>query len=148
MSRCWRAECTIDAPVEAVWAVLVDFEAYPAWNPFTREVHADLALGAPVRMRVDMGGLGVIRQTEYVRAVERGARIAWAMDGWPRWLLHARRDQTLTALPDGRTRYVTEDVISGLLLRVVAAIFGGPMQRGFDGVAASLAAEVARRTSD
>lgn len=145
MSRTWRAECIVDAGVHEVWAVLVDFDGYPRWNPFTREVRTTLAVGETVRMRVDLGPFGILGQRERVCAVEPGRRLAWTLDHWPRWLLHARRDQTLAALPDGRTRYVTEDVLSGALVPLVGLLFGRAMTRGFEALARELVREVARR---
>lgn len=31
-----RGTALIDAPIEDVWSILLDFPAYPAWNPFVR----------------------------------------------------------------------------------------------------------------
>ena len=33
-----RREVEIAAPAERVWSVLVDFDAYPDWNPFIRSI--------------------------------------------------------------------------------------------------------------
>ena len=44
---------TIDAPVADVWAVLLAFNEYESWNPFTPRITApQLELGAPVKLCV------------------------------------------------------------------------------------------------
>lgn len=147
MPRSWTAEVDIDAPPDVVWEVLVDFGSYPRWNPFTREVRATLEVGSPVAMKVDMGPLGMVAQTETLVVLEPPHRIAWALDDLPRLLLWARRTQTLEALDGGRTRYRTEDLIGGALQGVVAWRYGASLERGFRAMAAALAVEVAARAA-
>ncbi|MCB2224808.1 MAG: SRPBCC domain-containing protein [Actinobacteria bacterium] len=38
-------EIAIDAPPERVWDVLMDFAAYPEWNPFITAISGEAALG-------------------------------------------------------------------------------------------------------
>lgn len=140
--RAYRAEAHILAPPDAVWNVLVDFPAYPDWNPFTRTVTCTGALGTPVRMRVHMRGLLTLTQVETLHLWERPTRLGWKLDIGARWLLWAERVQSLTPLPDGTTRYVTVDEIGGLLGPLVHLLFGAAVQAGFDGVAAGLKARV------
>lgn len=148
MRASWSAETTIDAIPELVWSVLVDFDSYPAWNPFTRQVRTSLVLGTPVVMTVDMGPLGVIQQTESLVELAAPHRIVWALDSLPRFVLWARRTQTLTALDGGRTRYSTVDEIGGALLPVVRWRYGASLERGFSAMASALRAEVDRRRGD
>jgi uncharacterized membrane protein len=42
MSGSLRSQIAIGAPSARVWAVLTDFAAYPAWNPFIRAISGDL----------------------------------------------------------------------------------------------------------
>jgi uncharacterized protein YndB with AHSA1/START domain len=144
MERVWRAEVEIPASRDAVWAVLTDFPAYPAWNPFTREVRCDGTIGSPVRMKVDLGWAGVTRQKEILRELAP-YRIVWTMEVGADALIGAKRTQELTELPGGGTRYVTIDRIFGLFSPVVGLLFNGALTAGFNGMAAGLAAEVQRR---
>ncbi|MBX3271034.1 MAG: SRPBCC domain-containing protein [Sandaracinaceae bacterium] len=143
----YAAEAVIDAPVEAVWAVLTDLARYDAWNPFTPVAKSTLRPGEPIDMRVHMDAYRVtISQRETVRAVEPNAKIVWGAE-MMLGLVRAERTQTLEALGPTRTRYRTEDVIEGALSPLVHALMGGSVQRGFEGVARGLreACERARR---
>jgi hypothetical protein len=136
-----RAEAVIGAPRERVWEVLVDFERYGEWNPFTPEVRTRLEAGVPVDMRVRLWS-GERGQREYVTQVVMGERVCWGMHMGAAWLLRAERCQWLEALDGGRTRYVTEDRLTGALTPLVLALYGRSMQRGFQGVADGLKGQV------
>ena len=58
-----------------------------------------------------------------------------------RALLCANRWQVLEPVGAG-TRYTTEDRFSGLLVPLVMALYGGPMQHGFQQMADALKARV------
>lgn len=133
------ASAEIDAPVDRVWAVLVDFARYPTWNPMTPRVEARLEVGAPAHLWVDMPRRSRRRVTEWINRVEPGRTLCWGMHMGPRWLLCANRWQQLEALPQQRTRYTTVDRLSGLLAPLVMLLYGEPMRRGFQSVADGLA---------
>ena len=129
---------TIEAPVEVVWGVLTDVANYAEWNPFTPSVKTDLQLGSPVHMLVTMGAYR-LPQTEIVCALEPPTLLAWRTVIGARFLLHALREQRLEVVNAGTTcRYVTTDEFNGLLVPLVALLFGGFVRRGFNSVALGL----------
>jgi len=108
-----RQEATIAAPLEQVWAALVDFERYPTWARDLKQVDVlerdDDGRGVDVRYRA--AGFG--RSTTYV--------LRYSYDEAPRrlpWVL-VRGDITrrldgayaLEALDDGRTNIVYDLVV-------------------------------------
>ena len=129
----------IAAPVERVWDILVDFERYGEWNPFTTRVDADLAIGSPVDLHVTLGPLK-LKQPEWIEAVEGPHLLAWGTKVAHRSLLRARRDQRLEVLGEMRCRYHTTDALRGLLTPLVVLLFGRLIRRGFNDMARALKA--------
>ena len=141
MVRSVGASAVIEAPVERVWAVLVDVERYPEWNPFTVSVQTDFALGSPVDMRVDLFGRGrTLHQVEYVTSYVEGRRVSWGVNVGPGWFITADRWQELTDLGDGRTRYETVDEFTGVGVGFMLLLMRRHMARGFQDVALALKA--------
>ncbi len=134
--RQYRASIDIQAPKTVVWDVLTDTSNYELWNTFTEKVELNWQVGSPVKMHVRMNpDRKPIVQTEYLRQYEEGETISWGMNWWP--LLKAERTQTLTFGENG-CRYESVDIIKGPLTPLVHAIYGKPIQSGFERVCEGL----------
>jgi len=120
--------------------VLLDLESYPLWNPYTVAMESTLRIGDPMVMTVKMNELLTIEQIEHIRVLEAGHKVCWGIETTTPELNSGERCQWLEALPGGGTRYVTEDLIEGILNPVVLGLFDSDLQRGFDGVARGLKA--------
>lgn len=129
----------IEAPIERVWEILVAFERYGQWNPFTTRVDADFEVGAAVDLHVTLGPLKLV-QPERIEAVEKPHLLAWGMRMGHRLLLSARRDQHLEPLGATRCRYHTTDALRGLLAPLVVPLFGRLIRNGFNDMALALKA--------
>ena len=74
-----RIETAIDiaAPPEAVWGVLVDFAAYPDWNPFIRRLQGEARIGARLEVTVQPPGGRAMTFKPTVLAAEPGRELRW-----------------------------------------------------------------------
>ena len=75
--RLIRTETEIEAPPEAVWAVLTDFAAYPSWNPFITEAAGTLAVDEVLTLRLEPGEGRAQTLTPVVRAVRENVEVIW-----------------------------------------------------------------------
>lgn len=133
-------EVTINAPVELVWQILIDFENYGSWNTFCPSVkNAALELGEAVDMMVDLGG-GPGQQVEYICRIEPLECIAWAMENKPDDPVHAVRSQQLKRIDDTSCTYVTFDEFSGPEMRAMMDNFATVVEAGFNRCAYDLKA--------
>jgi len=130
------AEITIDAPIETVWNIIVDFESYTNWNPFVRsqlitdeqwnplEPQPKPTEGAFLLMLCKIppppdGSLVPVDKSlttskEMLNFVEEeNHRIGWTQKLYPNWAMKEQRWQELTeVVVDGKTqtKYYTVQV--------------------------------------
>jgi uncharacterized protein YndB with AHSA1/START domain len=104
----------IDAPQELVWSVIVDFERYGEWNPYTFRVDAVLELGAEVLLHLpDPSKPGESFTTlEHMRVIDAPHHLQYDTGSSFAPML-AIRDQWVEDLGNGRSSYRTTDVFQG-----------------------------------
>jgi hypothetical protein len=54
--RTIQTEVTINATASKVWQVLTDFEAYPQWNPFIRQIDGAIQPGQQLIIELNLSG--------------------------------------------------------------------------------------------
>ncbi|MFT4969741.1 MAG: hypothetical protein ACI9O4_001492 [Chitinophagales bacterium] len=127
----------IDAPKDLVWAVLLDFDNYHLWNPFTPKIECDLVVGNPVHLHVDMKQNKKIRiQTETLLWVKERESIAWGIT--QTFPVKTERAQIVKEIGPNKSSYYTYDKFWGLLVPIVMLGFKKDIQIGFDAVALGL----------
>jgi hypothetical protein len=134
----------IDAPIEAVWAVMTDLPRYPEWNPFIVRIEANeptLRLGSELKLDVRWAQGGGAHTVEVVTRFEppgpaaggpRRAAMEYLFTGWlPRLsLVKGARLQALEQAPGASsTTYRTFEGFQGLLARAVPL---ARVQNGFE----------------
>jgi len=127
------ATVAIDAPLEAVWAVMMDVGAYGEWNPFLfrAECPSPPKPGDAIVLHVRWPNGRTARSPERISAVEppyadggtTRALLAYVYEGLPARLRLVRgtRFQRLSQVAGGPTVYETVEEFSGPLVR-----FAGP----------------------
>jgi uncharacterized protein YndB with AHSA1/START domain len=147
MTRHPSAETEIDAPLEVVWAVMMDTESYPDWNPFVVRVECEQPpdVGTPIKLHVEFDGGKQVVSPERITVVEppyddgttRRATLAYVYEGLPAKLRLVRgtRWQRLSQADGGPTRYETVEEFNGPLVPLA-----GParVEEGFGRHAAAL----------
>jgi hypothetical protein len=72
------ATIQIDAPPEAVWAVLTDLGRYPEWNPLFREASGQVAAGNRIKLRSVHPANGRLMTVQpKITVADPGAELSW-----------------------------------------------------------------------
>jgi hypothetical protein len=122
------ASVEIDAPLEVVWAVMLDTDAYAAWNPFIHraETAATPAVGNPIVLHVRWANGRGARSPERISALDgpesdgevTTATLSYVYEGLPSrlGLVRGVRHQRLAQRAGGLTSYDTVEEFSGPLV--------------------------------
>ncbi|KAI4519470.1 hypothetical protein K525DRAFT_362807 [Schizophyllum commune Loenen D] len=164
-----EANATIDAPIDAVWHALLDFRAYPDWNPFVRSqvlandlffpledqsnpqagqrliIHVQIPpLTPPVDADTPADPLHAQSSFENITFLEGAPtyRAAWKQIMIPDVLINATRWQVLSTLQDGRTLYEAREVYAGSLASTLESLLGEGLQEAFNAQASELKAYI------
>src|SRR3954447_14761835 len=114
MPRSIRTEIVIEAPIEAVWAVLTDFPSHSAWDPFLTRIEGSAALGERLAVRFHNGM--TMRPT--VTEVREGSVLEWFGKFLFGGLFDGRHRFELIS-EGASTRLVQSEQFSGMLVPLV-----------------------------
>ncbi|KAI0651198.1 hypothetical protein C8Q79DRAFT_18231 [Trametes meyenii] len=149
-----NATVTIDAPIDKVWEILLDFPKYTEWNPFVRsQVITDkdkkpfddqtAAEGKYLLMTVHIPATfdnSASPQTpfELITHVQPDIyRVAWK-NLLPSWLIRAERWQALSTTEDGKTLYETREVFAGVGAYAIKLFIAKNLEKSFEAMAEAL----------
>lgn len=135
-------EIGIDASAPRVWAALVDFAAYPLWNPFVRFIAGDPRVGAVLTVSIcPPGGRGMTFRPVVVEATP-GRALRWRGSLVVRGLFDGEHTFRIEPVRDGAVRFVHEERFSGLFVPLARRNLAGATRAGFVAMNAALKARV------
>ena len=112
----YSAKTTIDASPETIWAILIDGQRYPEWDPGVDRIEGKIAPGETLKAysKLSPGRAFPAKVTEFVP----GKKMVWS-GGMPLGLFKGVRTFTLSPKGNGSTEFSLREVFSGPLLPMI-----------------------------
>lgn len=120
----------IAAPLERVWTVLVDFEAYPTWNPFIRYISGPVVVGGRLEAVLAPPGQRGMRFRPKVLVAEPARELRWKGQMLVPGLFDGEHFFLLEPMVGG-TRLTHGETFSGVLPAFMGAASFKPVEAGF-----------------
>jgi hypothetical protein len=122
-----RTDVVIDAPVDRVWAVIVDLPRYADWNTQLAWLGGEPGPGAVLKLRLAANGTAPYEFAPTVSHWVPNVRFGWiARTGVPR-IFDGEHFFELEPIEGGKTRLVNRERYSGVLSLVMQRL---PMMAG------------------
>src|SRR5207247_8507395 len=138
-----RTEIEIDARPERVWAVLIDFEKFPDWNPFIRSIRGNVQVGSRLDVLLGASGTRAMRFRPTVKAVVPNRELRWlGRLGLPR-LFDGEHIFQIEPLGAIRSRFVQQGRFRGLFVLLLALSLNRDARPRVEGINPPLRARVA-----
>jgi hypothetical protein len=138
-------EIEIEASVERVWAVLVDFASYSQWNPFVRSAVGVPQQGARLQIVIQPSGGKAMRFSPVVLAAEAGRELRWLGRFLVPGLFDGEHSFIIEPLAEGKVRFQQSERFSGILVGLFRASLDRDTKRGFEEMNRALKARAEER---
>jgi hypothetical protein len=126
-----KTEIEIDATPEQVWSILVDFIAYPQWNPFIRSISGVVKIGERLKIFVQpTGGKGMKFRPTVLVAVPN-QELHWLGHFLLPGIFDGEHYFQIEAISPGRVRFIQGEKFSGILVGVYKSKLEGETKSGF-----------------
>jgi hypothetical protein len=131
-TRTIRSAIEIRASVESCWQVLTDFASYPEWNPLVLQLRGRPREGGRIMIRTQPLGRLPVALRPRVLAWRPPHELRWRSAFVFSQLFAGEHGFRLEALDEGRTRFVQDQTISGLLVPLYARLRLPATRRAFE----------------
>ena len=124
-------EIDVRARPSRVWDILMDFDAYPSWNPFIRKIAGTAAVGSRLEVTMEPPGGKPMRFTPKVLTVRPNREFRWKgrlfvpglFDGEHRFIIEPTSKNT--------THFIQREQFSGILVPFLWKMLDTKTRKGF-----------------
>jgi hypothetical protein len=143
-----QTQIEINASAEQVWTVLVDFAAYPAWNPFIRAAVGVPERGARIEIAVQPNGGNIMHFSPVVLSARAGRELRWRGQLPLPGIFAGEHCFIIEPMDERTVRFQHSERFSGILVGLLRASLDRDTQRGFEDMNRALKLRVEQSRSD
>ena len=131
-TRTIRSAIEIRAPIDTVWGVLTDFDAYPTWNPHVVKVLGKPRIGGRITIHTRPPSGRTVVMRPVILSWTPPLELRWRATFVSRWLFSGEHGFVLEATAPSRVRFVQEETFRGVLVPLYSRLRLAATKRGFE----------------
>jgi hypothetical protein len=135
----------IKASAERVWSLLMDFPAYPRWNPFVRSIEGNPSVGGSLKVFIRPPGSNAMRFQPKVLVCDAKRELRWKGKLLMPGLFDGEHYFKLAPSGSGATAFEQGEVFSGVLVPLFRRSLDGATRQGFIAMNEALKREAEKR---
>lgn len=135
-----RTQIQIDAAPEKIWETLMNFDAYPEWNPLVRKIEGEAKRGAGLKIQLQLEGMKPMHFSPRIRVLEPRKEFRWLGKMFIPRIFDGEHYFKLEAQPDGSTLFIHGEKFRGILVGLIMRKIKKATLQGFENMNAALKA--------
>ncbi len=124
-------EIIIDAPINEVWEVLMDFESHKNWNPFIRSISGVPTPNETIEVQIIQKNDKTMKFSPIVITNMKEKEFRWKGKLFADGLFDGEHYFKLESLSSDSTKLVHGEIFTGLLANVLFKMIGEETKNGF-----------------
>lgn len=140
-----KTQIDIQAPPSVVWSHLINFDAYPKWNPFVKQISGKLEKGARLKITVQACASEPMDFKPRLLIVETDRELRWLGRLWVPGIFDGAHRFRIQPLPGGASRLIHTESLSGILVPFLRGMLDTQTRCGFEAMNRALKARAEAR---
>ena len=128
----FRTEIEINAKPERVWEILVEFDRYPIWNPFIRQIRGRAETGSQLEIFLEYPGGKIIKFMPRVTISNPNNELRWFWKFFVPRLFEGEHIFTIKILDKENVLFIQKELLNGILVPLFGKIFFAKTKSGFE----------------
>ncbi|WP_156306228.1 SRPBCC domain-containing protein [Sphingobacterium endophyticum] len=127
-----ESQITINAPAEAVWKVLSNFNSYPSWSPTISEFFGTPIVGQRTKVLLKQPGGTSMKMNPVFLKIDVNEELRWKDRLLMNGIFDGEHYFILQRISDNQTRLIQGELFSGILVPLFKKMIHGNTKNGFD----------------
>src|SRR5690606_27645194 len=140
-----ESQIIINAPAEAVWAVLSDFQAYPEWSPSIAEFYGTPQVGKRTQVLLTQPGGTSMKMNPVFLKIDANQELRWKGKLLINGIFDGEHYFILKRVSSQQTQLIQGEIFMGILVPFFKKMSHGNTKRGFQLFNAAIKKRVASR---
>ncbi len=136
----------IQAPAAQVWESLVNFSAYPSWNPFIQSLKGQAKVGTELEAIICPPGQKPMTFRPTVLRADKGQEFRWKGKLFVNGIFDGEHYFILKSISEDETEFEHGEHFSGLLSNILFKMIGENTKQGFEAMNKALKEQVEHQT--
>lgn len=128
----------IESSPDMVWAILMDFEAYPEWNPFIREITGSQSEGGQLSVRLQNPGGKAMAFAPVVTESVPNRHFSWLGKLGFKGVFDGHHHFDIAVTKEGTVQFTQSESFSGALVPVLWGMVTDKTRAGFESMNTAL----------
>lgn len=126
-----RTEIDIKASPEKAWEVLTDFNNFPNWNPFIRQISGTPTVGTKLKIKLHTSSGKNRTYQPIITKVEPSRELRWIGKSFIPGIFNGERIFTIAPLQTNHIHFVHVEIFTGLGVAIVGSRFDKDVYQSF-----------------
>ena len=127
-----ESQIIINAPAEAVWAVLSDFQAYPEWSPSIAEFYGTPQVGKRTQVLLTQPGGTSMKMNPIFLKIDVNQELRWKGKLLINGIFDGEHYFILNMISNNQTQLIQGEIFTGILVPLFKKMIHGNTKKGFE----------------
>ncbi len=128
----------IESSPEIVWAILMDFDSYPEWNPFVTAISGHAAPGERLDVTLQNPGGKEMNISPTVTAADADSQFSWLGKLGVKGIFDGHHHFQVEPIANGPVRFKQSEEFRGILVPVLWKMLDSKTRAGFEAMNTAL----------